>query len=142
MSLFSLLLVQLSREPTAIAATMPRGLQALDAVLALDATHDERMLLLAIGHHESRWRTDVVNAHGDCGPTQVRTPEMWGSSCSAILADPVEGYRVALRVLRHARGVCPGTWARTLTVYASGVCGKAPAKARELCAPTGLCGGA
>ncbi len=143
MSLYALLLVLLARESAAIPQTMPRGLAAIDVIVDLDATHDEMLLLLAIGHHESRWRTEAVNPHGgDCGPTQVRNAGMWGSSCARLTSDPAEGYRVALRILRHSRAVCPGTWARTLTVYVSGVCGRAPRKARELCRPAGLCEGA
>jgi hypothetical protein len=139
-SLPLLVLALISRESAAISVTMPRAFAAYEILLDLDATPAERLLLLSIGHHESRWRTDAVNPDGgDCGPTQVRHPEAWGSSCAAILADPAEGYRVALRILRHARAVCPGSWGRSLTVYVSGVCDRAPFKARELCGPTGLC---
>lgn len=140
MSLVTLLLVLLGREPAAIPETMPRGVATYRLLLDFDATPTERLLLLSIGWHESRWRTDAVNPNGgDCGPTQVRAPEVWGSSCAAIVSDPAEGYRVALRILRYARAVCPGTWGRSLTVYVSGVCDRAPMKAREICSPMGLC---
>jgi len=140
MSLPLLILTLVARESAATRETLPRGVAAYQLLLDIDATPAERLLLLSVGHHESRWRTDAVNPDGgDCGPTQIRNPEMWGSSCAAIVNDPAEGYRVALRILRYARSVCPGTWARSLTVYVSGVCGRAPSKARELCAPTGLC---
>lgn len=139
-SLPLLLLALVAREPAATSVTMPRGVATYQMLLDLEATPAERLQLLSIGHHESRWETTAVNPDGgDCGPTQVRAPEMWGSSCAAILADPAEGYRVALRILRHARTVCPGTWGRVLTVYVSGRCEIAPSKAREICAPTGLC---
>lgn len=139
MSLPLLILSLVARESASIPLVMPRGVEAMSIVLDLDATPAERLLLLSIAHHESRWTTTARHPDGDCGPTQVRHPEAWGSSCTAIFADPAEGYRVALRILRHARAVCPGTWGRVLTVYASGVCDRAPAKARELCAPAGLC---
>ena len=140
MSLPLLILALVAKESSAIAETMPRGVATYRLLRDLDASPVERLLLLSTGHHESRWRTDAVNPKGgDCGPTQVRAPEMWGSSCAAILADPAEGYRIALRILRHARAVCPGTWGRSLTVYVSGRCDVAPSKARELCGPAGLC---
>lgn len=141
-SLPLLLLTLVARESAAIPETLPRGVATYRLLLELDASPAERLLLLSIGHHESRWRTEAVNPNGgDCGPTQIRNPEMWGSSCAALVTDPAEGYRVALRILRQARAVCPGSWARSLTVYVSGVCDRAPNKARELCAPIGCEGG-
>lgn len=139
-SLLWLVLSLANREPAAAGVVVVRGIDAAHTLLDLDATPAERAVLLSIGHHESRWVTNAVNPNGgDCGPTQVRAPETWGSSCAAIFADPAEGYRVALRILRHAREVCPGTWGRVLTVYVSGRCDVAPLKAREICAPAGLC---
>lgn len=129
-----------AREPSARDLLIDRGMDAVNVLLDLEATPNEQALLLSIGWHESRWTTTAVNKKGgDCGPTQIRNPQAWGSTCAAILSDPAEGYRVALRILRHARKVCPGTWGRSLTVYVSGVCGVAPKKARELCGPVGLC---
>lgn len=136
-----LVVLQLAaREPGARDLLIDRGMDAVNVLLDLEATPHERSVLLAIGWHESRWLTTAVNAKGgDCGPTQIRNPEAWGSTCARITSDPAEGYRVALRILRHARSVCPGTWGRSLTVYVSGQCGVAPRKAREICSPVGLC---
>lgn len=134
-----LLALQLSlTEPSVVEETFARGRVAVRLVLDLDAQLDEQEILVSIGHHESRWS----NIHGKgkaCGPTQIESPETWGSTCKAISQNEREGYAVALRVLRYARSVCPGTWARVLTAYVSGKCGVAPLKARELCLPTGLC---
>lgn len=138
-SLLWLVLNLAAREPQAAHFVAPRGLSAAAVVLDLDATHDERSILLSIGHHESRWNQWARNPDGDCGETQIRNAGMWGSSCESILASRFEAYRVGLRILRHARVACPGTWSHTLTAYVSGKCGVAPKKARELCAPTGLC---
>lgn len=138
-SLLWLVLNLSAREPNAVNMVTPRGLGAVSIVLDLDATHDERSILLSIGHHESRWYQRALNPDGDCGETQVRNAVMWGSSCESILASRFEAYRVALSIIRYSRDTCPGTWARTLTKYVSGKCGVAPKKARELCAPTGLC---
>lgn len=128
-----------SREPQVAQVVADRGIGAAFAIFSLDAREDERAILLSTGHHESRWDQRALNPDGDCGETQIRNAAMWGSSCAAILDDRREAYRVALRILRHARTVCPGTWAHVLTVYVSGQCGKAPLKARELCGPVGLC---
>lgn len=138
-SLFWLVMNLTVREPQAIELVAPRGLSAIHVVLGLDATHNERSILLSIGHHESRWNQFATNKDGDSGETQIRNPWMWGSSRDAVLGSRQEAYRVALRILRHARVVCPGKFARVLTVYVSGGCGIAPLKARELCEPTGLC---
>jgi hypothetical protein len=140
MSLALALLALLGTEPESIPTTMPRGVATMALLLDVDATPDERLHLLSIGWHESRWRTDAIDAvRGAVGPTQIEHPHLWGSSRAAVLSDPAEGYRVALRVLRASRAACPGTWARVLTVFVSGKCGVAPRKARELCAPIGLC---
>lgn len=139
MSFFWFVLVLGAHEARAV-ESHARGVATAQLLLDLDVTPAERAILLSIGHHESRWTTTAVNkVGGDCGPTQIRNPEAWGSSCARIVSDDLEGYRVALRILRHARAVCPGSWGRVLTVYVSGACGTAPKKAREICRPVGLC---
>lgn len=139
-SIFWLVLELANREPAAAPIVAARGVEAAQVLLAIDATANERKILLSTGHHESRWQPRALNPDGDCGETQIRNAGMWGSSCAAILEDRAEAYRVSLRILRYARAICPGTWAHVLTVYVSGSCGKAPMKAREICSPTGLCG--
>lgn len=138
-SLYWLALNLVAREPYAVQLVTPRSMSAVYVVLDLDATADERAILLSIGHHESRFNQYALNPDGDCGETQIRNPELWGSNCASILADRHEAYRVALSVIRYSQATCHGTWARVLTSYVSGKCGRAPMKARELCEPTGLC---
>lgn len=128
-----------------------RGQDAADAIVALLADEEPLFdgdngaektgaLLMSIGHHESRFTTDAFNGH-DHGPTQVRVPEMWGSTREKIKTDPIEGYRVALRILRYARERCgPDATAQDwLGAYTAGRCYSAPRKSREICGPVKLC---
>lgn len=117
-----------------------RGHATARLLRTMPVSQPRKLLLLSIGHHESRWTTNAVDPGEHAfGPTQIENAFMWGSSPNELVTDPVAGYLVANDILDAAIAACPGSWERALTVYVSGKCGVALAIARELCRPVGLC---
>lgn len=139
-SIYWLVMSLAIREPNAISVTVPRGVEFANKIVecAPQATLTERALLMSIGHHESRWD---FNAEGDggraLGAFQLHGP--WRVGVALEDLTPCKQIELALDAMRYLHHVCGGSLVNWLGAYASGKCGGAPSKARELCAPVELC---
>lgn len=120
---------------------------------ALDATEK---LVISVIFHESSFRVDVertIDGSSDC--SYMQTKPGWiskvvpGKNCNDLKKDPKLAVFVGAEVLRLHKEYClnklPAEQKNTITAkywlgaYASGTCGFAQAKARELCGPAGVC---
>ena len=102
-------------------------------------SYDEAAIVLAIQREESRWDGCAVGPRLACGGGQIEQPGLWGSSCSAMCASPIEDVDVTLAVVRYSVAHCRGTWFSALTQYVSGPCGLGIDEARARCASVNLC---
>lgn len=152
-ALFALVLTLASTERASDHVTIPRGIDAIEAVVVVVAEGEPlpigraatARLLLAWSWYESRWNACALGDQGrSVGVMQVNRAWL-GADADRVVCDAREGYRAGLRVLRHLVGAC-GPMRSALAAYAGGRCQGSPkvnALVERRCAAAGAaCGGA
>lgn len=141
MSLPILILTLLSREPAAIAVTMPRAVEAMHAAIdavaiegalftGADAEHRTAALLLAWSWSEARWDSCAVGDNGRAiGLLQVH-------GATDAKCDALAGMRAGLRMMRTLAHVC-GSPRAGLGAFAAGRCAAAPKLVNARCDAAG-----
>jgi hypothetical protein len=133
-SLYSLLLILLARESTALATTMPRGIAAIEAIVDVVGPDDPATarLLLVWSWSESRWDACAEGDHGRAiGVMQVH-------GALEARCDARAGYRAALRLIAVLETAC-GSRRGALQAFASGRCEGATRLVESRCRAAGGC---
>lgn len=126
-------------EPQSASITVPRGIELAQALIE-HAPPSYRAQLLLIAWHESRWNPHAIGDQGRAwGAFQLHGP--WRVGVPIYELTLSKQVVLALDAIHYLRTLCGDHPMRWLGAFASGKCGGAPAKARELCAPLSLCNG-
>jgi hypothetical protein len=133
-SLWSLLLLLVARESAAVEVTLPRGVEAIAAIVDVVGPDDHATAraLLVWSWAESRWDSCAIGDHGRAiGIMQVH-------GAVEARCDARAGYLAALRLLRVLDVACGsrlGAW----RAFASGSCKGATRLVAARCAAAGGC---